>query len=333
LLLSDGTNDYLYGPNGTPVEQANLTTGTPEYFVADAQGSTRALLGASGSVDATFSYDAYGNLTSQTGTATTPLLYDGQYFDQTTGFYYLRARWFDPSTDQFTTVDPLVAETGQPYAYAGDDPINSSDPSGLCSFFNIWCDVFGGGRPPVCRTAICVVSPPTTWPGLGPLDVPREAYNYINSFADHGMTTRQFQTVAYLEWLETDGPNGGAAQLTQSVVAQSAGCNPTGPNAAPQYAAYACAASAVIKYRPGQFNGAKPTVYTAEQFYQDHEYTLTYLAVALNGKLLENLDKADGMDKLYEIIDKAPEVVAMATLASTFTPAATGPAPGCGTTA
>lgn len=216
---------------------------------------------------------------------------------------------------------------------AGDDPINSSDPSGLCSFFNIWCDVFGGGRPPVCRTAICVVSPPTTWPGLGPLDVPREAYNYINSFADHGMTTRQFQTVAYLEWLETDGPNGGAAQLTQSVVAQSAGCNPTGPNAAPQYAAYACAASAVIKYRPGQFNGAKPTVYTAEQFYQDYEYTLTYLAVALNGKLLENLDKADGMDKLYEIIDKAPEVVAMATLASTFTPAATGPAPGCGTTA
>jgi hypothetical protein len=27
-------------------------------------------------------------------------------------------------------VDPAVAETGQPYAYAGDDPVNASDPSG-----------------------------------------------------------------------------------------------------------------------------------------------------------------------------------------------------------
>jgi YD repeat-containing protein len=92
LLLSDGTNDYLYGPNGTPVEQANIATGTPEYFVSDTQGSTRALLGASGSVDATFAYDAYGNLTASSGTATTPLLYDGQDLDTATGLYYLRAR-------------------------------------------------------------------------------------------------------------------------------------------------------------------------------------------------------------------------------------------------
>jgi guanyl-specific ribonuclease Sa len=29
------------------------------------------------------------------------------------------------------SVDPLVDETGQPYAYTGDDPINALDPSGL----------------------------------------------------------------------------------------------------------------------------------------------------------------------------------------------------------
>jgi YD repeat-containing protein len=84
LLFSDGTNDYLYGPGGTPVEQAGISTGVPEYFVSDRQGSTRALLGASGSVDATFAYDAYGNLTASTGTATTPLLYGGQYRDALT---------------------------------------------------------------------------------------------------------------------------------------------------------------------------------------------------------------------------------------------------------
>ncbi len=31
------------------------------------------------------------------------------------------------------SVDPDLAQTDQPYAYAGDDPVNSSDPSGYCS--------------------------------------------------------------------------------------------------------------------------------------------------------------------------------------------------------
>ncbi len=39
-------------------------------------------------------------------------------------------RYYDPSTAQFLSIDPLVAETGQPYQYAGDDPVNGSDPSG-----------------------------------------------------------------------------------------------------------------------------------------------------------------------------------------------------------
>jgi RHS repeat-associated protein len=130
LLLSDGANDYLYGPDGTPVEQAGISAGTPEYYVSDDRGSTRALLGQGGSVDATFSFDPYGNVAASTGTATTPLLYDGQYRDTTTGLYYLRARWYDPGTDQFTSVDPDVAETGEPYAYVGDDPVNDADPDG-----------------------------------------------------------------------------------------------------------------------------------------------------------------------------------------------------------
>ncbi len=41
-------------------------------------------------------------------------------------------RYYDPSTDQFLSVDPDVAETGQPYAFTGDDPLNATDPLGLC---------------------------------------------------------------------------------------------------------------------------------------------------------------------------------------------------------
>ena len=40
-------------------------------------------------------------------------------------------RYYDPSTDQFLSVDPDLAETGQPYAFTGDDPLNATDPMGL----------------------------------------------------------------------------------------------------------------------------------------------------------------------------------------------------------
>jgi hypothetical protein len=42
-------------------------------------------------------------------------------------------RYYDPTTGQFLNVDPLVDETGQPYAYTGDDPVNGTDPLGLAS--------------------------------------------------------------------------------------------------------------------------------------------------------------------------------------------------------
>ncbi|MHB1790248.1 MAG: RHS repeat-associated core domain-containing protein, partial [Acidimicrobiales bacterium] len=48
-----------------------------------------------------------------------------------TGLLYLINRYYDPSTAQFISVDPLVGVTGQAYSYAGNDPVNGSDPLGL----------------------------------------------------------------------------------------------------------------------------------------------------------------------------------------------------------
>jgi hypothetical protein len=42
------------------------------------------------------------------------------------------ARYYDPSTAQFLTRDPLEALTGSPYGYVAGDPPDGSDPSGLC---------------------------------------------------------------------------------------------------------------------------------------------------------------------------------------------------------
>jgi hypothetical protein len=40
-------------------------------------------------------------------------------------------RYYDPNTTQWLSVDPDVAQTGQPYAFTGDDPVNRTDPQGL----------------------------------------------------------------------------------------------------------------------------------------------------------------------------------------------------------
>ncbi len=135
LILGDGTNSYIYGPNGTPVEQINGAE-TPTYLHHDQQGSIRLLTGSSGTTTGTITFDAYGNKTESTGT-TTPLGYDGQYTSIDTGLIYLRARVYDPATAQFLTVDPLVGDTQARYYYAGDNPLNEDDVTGLGNWLNL----------------------------------------------------------------------------------------------------------------------------------------------------------------------------------------------------
>jgi RHS repeat-associated protein len=129
LLLNDGTNNYIYGPGGLPVEQI-ASGGTITYLHHDQQGSTRLLTGSTGTVTGKCTYGAYGTPTCE-GTTTTPLGYDAQYTNTDTGLIYLRARYYDPATAQFLSNDPQVMETRAPYAYATDNPLSIGDPTGL----------------------------------------------------------------------------------------------------------------------------------------------------------------------------------------------------------
>jgi RHS repeat-associated protein len=130
LMLYDGTNYYLYGPEGLPFEQIAAETAT--YLHHDQKGSTRLLTNALGEAKGTYTYTPYGATEGHTGTAATPLGYDGQYTSADTGLIYLRARVYDPGTAQFMSLDPLVANTEAPYFYAGDSPVIGGDPAGLC---------------------------------------------------------------------------------------------------------------------------------------------------------------------------------------------------------
>ncbi len=133
LILEDGTNSYIYGPENLPIEQIS-SGGTTLYYHHDQQGSTRLLTGSTGKTEAAYTYSPYGTITEKTGTATTPLLYEGQYTtnpDTGAELIYLRARTYDPTTAQFLTIDPMLDATGEPYTYATDNPLNASDRTGL----------------------------------------------------------------------------------------------------------------------------------------------------------------------------------------------------------
>ncbi|HTU78935.1 MAG TPA: phage tail tip lysozyme [Solirubrobacteraceae bacterium] len=129
LLLAEGSSSYIYGPEGIPFEQIN-GEGQVLYLHHDDIGSTRVLTNSTGKVQATFTYGAYGTLTASTGTTPTTFGYAGQASAPETGLIYLRARYYDPTTAQFLTPDPMEETTGEPYTYGGGDPVSNSDPSG-----------------------------------------------------------------------------------------------------------------------------------------------------------------------------------------------------------
>ncbi len=130
LMLEDAETSYVYGPGGLPLEQISAS-GAAVFYHHDQLGSTRLLTDFSGKVAGTHTYDGYGNTTAKTGKVKNPLGYAGQYTDTESGLQYLHARYYDSTTGQFLTRDPMVAHTRSPYLYVDGNPLNFRDPRGL----------------------------------------------------------------------------------------------------------------------------------------------------------------------------------------------------------
>jgi RHS repeat-associated protein len=111
---------------------------TLSFYGYDGHGSVRILTDATAGVTDTCTYDAFGNLISHTGTTPNDYLDSGEQFDANLGFYYLRARYMNPSSGRFWTMDRAEGSVYDPatlhkYLYSNGDPVNRIDPSGRMS--------------------------------------------------------------------------------------------------------------------------------------------------------------------------------------------------------
>ena len=112
--------------------------------------------------------------------------YAGYRFDDATQLYYTRNRYDDPYLGRFLSPDPIGLAGGiNFYAYAGNDPINGVDPSGLSSE----CIMNGGGGNADPNTLTQTLGDPTgngaaTSPELTQANVTARLQGYTNQAAE-----------------------------------------------------------------------------------------------------------------------------------------------------
>jgi RHS repeat-associated protein len=127
---------YSYYPG---VDQPrSVTVGTQTYLMStEPDGTVNGLIKKSDkSVAAQYAYTPWGeletNVDSIGGVRVNSLRWKGLLYDKETGLYYMRARYYDPTTRRFISEDPIGLEGGiNAYAFGSSDPVNRSDPSGL----------------------------------------------------------------------------------------------------------------------------------------------------------------------------------------------------------
>ena len=155
---NNGTTYYYYDSNNNLIgltkgndtllfyydSDGNVTSfkynGTIYYYVKNLQGDVVRIINQSGTVCASYVYDAWGNIQSESGEPNirrfNPFRYRGYVYDEETGFYYLQSRYYDPLSGRFLNADVYCdTQSGSPlstnmFAYCENNYIIYADYSG-----------------------------------------------------------------------------------------------------------------------------------------------------------------------------------------------------------
>ncbi|MEK5149155.1 DNRLRE domain-containing protein [Psychrobacillus sp. FSL K6-4615] len=136
------TKSYTYDDNG---HRLTMTySGKTYYYLTNYRGDVLALTDESGTIVAEYTYDAWGNILTQKDldqkddvnlAKENPYRYAGYRYDEETKLYYLMARYYNPDTGVFMSLDPVGGDTMNPitmngYNYANNNPVMFVDPDG-----------------------------------------------------------------------------------------------------------------------------------------------------------------------------------------------------------
>jgi RHS repeat-associated protein len=128
FTVNGQTQRFIHDPVTGGVAQHENPSGAWHFLTQDGLGTVRHVYDTNLSEVYAVERDPYGEEIAHSGTNPTPYEYTGEMLDGN-GLLHLRARYYDPASGVFTSLDLL--ETANRYGYVGGNPTNFVDPSGL----------------------------------------------------------------------------------------------------------------------------------------------------------------------------------------------------------
>ena len=112
-----------------------MYNGTAYAYVKSLQGDIVAILDENGNTVVSYGYDAWGvplwctGELAETLGKVQPFRYRGYVFDEETGLYYLRSRYYGSEWCRFINSDSIL--TLNLFCYCNNQPINNADSNGM----------------------------------------------------------------------------------------------------------------------------------------------------------------------------------------------------------
>lgn len=134
-FAADTASVFIYAGATAPAYM--IRDGVTYRIITDNQGSVRLVVNAeTGEVAQRLEYNSFGCVLCDTNPGFQPFGFQGGLYDHDTGLVEFGCRWYDAATGRWISKDPILLDGGwNVYAFCDNDPINRTDPSGLCEVF------------------------------------------------------------------------------------------------------------------------------------------------------------------------------------------------------